>query len=77
MLKWLGYPDKAVALMKEMAEDVELYFQRLCINNTDNQLYFYTLILSNVAPKEQQNRTCTLKNHLIYNRKNPSVSENK
>lgn len=51
-----------------MAEDAELYLQRLCINNTYNQLYFDTLILSNVAPKGQQNRIGTLKNDLIYNR---------
>lgn len=47
-----SYPDKAAALMKEMVEDVDLYFQRLCVNNSDKQLYYETPILSYVEPHD-------------------------
>ncbi|MBL4691788.1 MAG: hypothetical protein JKY92_00465 [Magnetovibrio sp.] len=47
-----SYPEKAKILMQEMHDDTDLFFQRLCINNTVNQLYYEIPILSYIEPDD-------------------------
>lgn len=52
-----SYPDKGRALLTEMRSDTHLYFRRLCLTNSAENLYYDTPILAAIEPKEFV-RTC-------------------
>ena len=47
-----SYPAKAVALMEEMQSDVDLFFKRLCLTNSEENLYYRVPILALIEPKD-------------------------
>jgi hypothetical protein len=46
------YPDEARTLLEEMRNDPNLYYQRLCLTNSDKNLYYRIPILSVINPSD-------------------------
>lgn len=60
------YPEKASKLMVEMAEDANLYFQRLCLSNGEHESYHNIPILTFVKPEDFVKRIMSLSPSLRY-----------
>ncbi|WIW43925.1 hypothetical protein ML401_20655 [Bradyrhizobium sp. 62B] len=46
------YPEKASELMKIMKADVQLFYRRLCLTNSDDNIYHSTPLLAFIDPEE-------------------------
>jgi hypothetical protein len=44
------YPERGLALLKEMASDPQLYFRRVCLTNSADNLYYEIPILASIDP---------------------------
>lgn len=45
------YPNNVAHLLSEMENNVDLYFRRLCLTNSDENIYYKTPILAHIQPK--------------------------
>lgn len=45
-----SYPNKGVVLLKEMRSDPSLFFRRVCLTNSDDNIYYRVPILASIDP---------------------------